>query len=432
MNKIAPRLGWIIGITLSLLPLVLWLPREPLSYYLADSIRITGTIAKIGSLTGTAMFAYSLILSARLKWVEWLFNGLDKLYKAHRFFGTYGFWLIMIHPLFLTLEYAQGFRGGLQELWLDPKLSLQLGRIAFLAMALVLILTVLRRVRHQTFIKIHRLLGVFFIFGVAHAFLMQGQLAVNPGLRAYTIALWGAGTAAFLYHSVLGSWLINRYLYQVMAIHDLGQGINEIVLKRLWRPISFTPGQFAFLSVKDPDVDREAHPFAITSRRDDSDVRMVIKNLGDYTAKIGLVDIGSQAYLEGPYGSFSYLNVNNHKQIWIAGGIGITPFLSMARNFRKNDSHQIDLFYCTKIPEEAVFLDELKRISKRQRNFRVHYICEATNGFLTADIVELQSGKLTDRDTLICGPQIMMRNLQRQLEARGVPETQIRFEEFAF
>ena len=183
MNRSVPRLGWILGITLAIMPLILWLPGEPLGFYTANPIRLFGTLAKVGSMVGTSMFAYSLLLGARLHWVEWLFDGLDKLYKAQRWFAAFGFFLIVAHPLFLSLEYGQGSGGGLSELWLDPRLSLQAGRIAFLFMALIIIVTGLMRVKHQTFIRLQSWLGAFFIIGVGHAFAMKAHEGSWRGIR---------------------------------------------------------------------------------------------------------------------------------------------------------------------------------------------------------------------------------------------------------
>lgn len=209
------------------------------------------------------------------------------------------------------------------------------------------------------------------------------------------IAVTAFATGAFIYHSVFGKLLVQRFKYVVVAVNKLGQGIFELVLKRSWRPVIFTPGQFAYVTLKDRDVDEsEAHPFSFSSSNKDQYLRFVVKNLGDYTSNLGKVDIGTQAYVEGPYGGFSFLNTKNKNQVWIAGGIGITPFLSMARSLRKNARHKIDIYYCTKTPEEAVFTYELKRIAQKHSGIRIISVCEARDGFLTADAIAKHSGEL--------------------------------------
>ena len=293
--------------------------------------------------------------------------------------------------------------------------------------------SVLIKMKHQTFLKIHRLLGPFFLIGAFHAFAVRSHLDSNSSLRIYMIAVTAFATWAFFYHTVFGKYLIQRFRYVVVAINELGQGIYEVILKRKWRPMVFMPGQFAYLTLKDPDVDKnESHPYSMSSSKEDHYLRFVIKNLGDYTANLGKVDIGTQAYIEGPYGSFSYLNTRNKKQVWIAGGIGITPFLSMARSLRKNSAFKIDIYYCTKTPEEAVFTYELKRIAQKHRGFRVISVCEDRDGFLTADSLAKHSDKLKEKDFLICGPPVMMKSLQQQLKAKGIKETRIQMEEFNY
>ena len=426
-------IGWAIGIAISVVPLVLWANGSQL----ADPTTAYGFLtmcAKICAFSGFAMYAWSLILGARLRPIERLYGGLDKMYIAHHIFGGTSIILIILHPLFLSLRTFTYAGGSLTNLW-NPLSSLYMGAgiLSLFLMLLTMYFVYVMKVKHQLFIQIHRLLGWAILPAMLHVFLSHGQISENPWLRRYMLALTILAVFAFLYHSVFGSILIQRYRYRVATVNQLGQGIAEIVLRRIWRPIIYAPGQFAFLRVKDPDVDHEGHPFAITSNKHDPYIRMVIKNLGDFTAKVGKIDIGSEADLEGPYGSFSYLNTKNRHQVWIAGGIGITPFLGMARNLpKKGGRYHIDLYYCTKTPEEAVFTYELKSTARKIKDFRVISVCEQRDGFLTSDSIKKQSGNLTDKAFFICGPPIMMKSLQQQLIDLGVKETAVNFEDFSF
>jgi ferredoxin-NADP reductase len=118
--------------------------------------------------------------------------------------------------------------------------------------------------------------------------------------------------------------------------------------------------------------------------------------------------------------------------VWISGGIGLTPFLSMARSLGDEDDVRIDLYYAVENEEETYFLDEFEAIAERHKSMRVFPVIREKVGFLTADFIEETSGELQSRDFLICGPPAMIVNLRSQLIARGVPEQQIHSEEFGF
>jgi predicted ferric reductase len=140
---------------------------------------------------------------------------------------------------------------------------------------------------------------------------------------------------------------------------------------------------------------------------------------------------GGSAELDGPYGTFSHLALTNPRQVWIAGGIGITPFLSMARSL-DGTGHEVDLYYCTLAAEQAYFLNELFQLADRNPGLRVIPIRKASLGQLSADDIEAASRNLSDKDILICGPPVMIGDLTGQLRARGVPRARIHYEGFSF
>jgi ferredoxin-NADP reductase len=140
---------------------------------------------------------------------------------------------------------------------------------------------------------------------------------------------------------------------------------------------------------------------------------------------------GASARVEGPYGKFSYRRAQGRRQVWIAGGIGITPFLGMARSLRDPDL-DIVLFYAVKERSDAVFLDELESIARAVPGFSLVLVVEAEEGVVTADLVAARTGGLEDKDFLVCGPPVMINALRAQLAARGVPASRVHFELFGF
>jgi predicted ferric reductase len=117
--------------------------------------------------------------------------------------------------------------------------------------------------------------------------------------------------------------------------------------------------------------------------------------------------------------------------VWIAGGIGVAPFLSMASNIDPKGA-EIDLFYCFVAEGDASYLAELEAIAETQPRLRVHAVCEEQDGFVSAETIAKTVGSLLKCDFLICGPRNMMHSLRDQLQANHVRKSNIHFEEFTF
>jgi predicted ferric reductase len=156
-----------------------------------------------------------------------------------------------------------------------------------------------------------------------------------------------------------------------------------------------------------------------------------VKTLGDYTKSLAALRPGTVAVVEGAYGKFSYKNYRNPNQIWIAGGIGITPFLGMAESLG-TEEHTIDLYYAVKHESELVDLGELLRIGEWQyHKFRTIPVVNDKDGLITAKLVNEKSGGVEGKDIFLCGPPGMMKNLRSQFRDLGVANSKIHSEEFS-
>jgi predicted ferric reductase/mono/diheme cytochrome c family protein len=308
---------------------------------------------------------------------------------------------------------------------------------------------------HEVFVYVQRSLGVIFLVATYHVFTTPAAKAAPLALNAYMATLATLGVAAFAYRSVLGSLLVRRHAYRVKEVNRLDEFVTEIVMDPLEKPLRFTPGQVVYVnfrslalseqfhpfeasvrdevfSIRAGETSNQFHPFSITAAPGDPMLRITVKAVGDYTRALRMLEPGAEAVVEGPYGSFSHRNVQNSKQIWIAGGIGVTPFLSMARSLGGDDEPVVDFYYCVERAEEAHFLDELRAIAASRVDVRVHLIARDEAGLLTAQRVAAGSGDLSYQDVLICGPPVMIENLRSQLVAKGVPPERIHSEEFGF
>lgn len=416
---------------IAIVPVVLWLADTGFSTIFASPGVLVASGGKAAALSGIALYSIMPLLSMRHRIVNGLFGGIDKAYSLHGSGGKVSFYLILLHPLLLGLgRWIGGTSIGV--IWDWSSLLVLSGIMAFIVLIFVTFVSIYAHIKHQNWVWVHRLFGWLVPVFLAHALLARGQIVQNTQLFVYILGVALIGFSAFMYRSVFSKYLIKRYRYIVSEVNQFTDKIVEVVLQPTGVPIAFNPGQFAYVAFESSVIDGEAHPFSFSNSNNGPYVRFTIKTLGDDTAKIQHIEQGAKALLEGPYGRFSYKNIKNSKQVWIAGGIGITPFLSMARSFSGKKKYDIHFFYGTESLDEAVFLQEFIDITRiMPENFRTSVVSKETSGFVTIDLLKKSLSTLREYDYMICGPPGMMKALSMQLKEAGVADDQIHIEAFS-
>lgn len=432
MSKIKNNLGYILAVFFSLLPVLFWMMTETFPYKFSDPSSVWQSLGQVTGLAGTAMFSISLILGSRLKILEKLFNGMNRVYIAHHLFGGLAFLLLLIHPLLLAVSYVLvSFHNAAVFLLPNSDWAINLGKISLLFLMSLLIVTYYVDLPYQIWRFTHKFLGFVFFLGGIHMYFVPSDVARDHRLQIYMISISVIGLTLYLYRTVFGRFFIKKVTYMVTGVRKINDTIVELDMLPEAEPLKFEPGQFIFISFKDrPDLN-ETHPFSISSANTANDLKLTIKSLGDYTKTILELTPGAEVSIEGPYGKFSYRNFANKSQVWIAGGIGITPFLSMAGTLSESDV-SADLYYVVRSPEEAVYLDELTAMAAGNSKFRVFPVFTKVQGRITADNIEKVSGNLKTKDFFLCGPPPMMGSFKRQLRHLGVAAEKIHSEEFQF
>jgi predicted ferric reductase len=432
--------GPLLLLSLCATPLVLWAFAEPLDVRFQGRYQTLTSIAVLLALAGTVAFALNLVIGARLRPVEALFGGLERMYKAHRLNGQIAFLLLLGHVVFILAGRASISTSTALDL-LRPSAGWTVfaGVVAFSGMVVAIVLTLFVRMGHELFVYVQRSFGIVFLVATYHVFTTEGARAGSQALNLYMASLATLGIAAFVYRSILGSVLVRRRPYRVAAVNRLDEFVTEVVMEPRDRPLTHEPGQFLFVNFREPFSEQfprflrnQFHPFSITSAPDEPRLRITVKAVGDYTRALRTLEPGAAAVVEGPYGSFSSRDLASDRQIWIAGGIGVTPFLSMARSLNGRGGPAVDFYYCVEHEPEAHFLDEIRAIASEREDFRVAVVPRDQEGFLTATRLAAENEDLTSAEVLICGPPAMIESLRSQLKARGMPRAQIHAEEFNF
>ena len=426
------KIGVFIIFLLLLFTIFLWYLRMPLADRFLNFYAITTSLGQISGLVGMVLFIITIILSSRLQFFEDYFGGLNKVYFWHHFLGGISLILLLFHPIVLLIKFISvSLISAFLFLLPIGEMSITFGMIALLFMILLLYFTFFTNFRYRTWKVTHKFLGIAFFFAILHTFFVPSDVSLYLPMKIYMGFLVLLGILVFIYRTLFGKIFVPKFFYIVEKVNQLNEKVVEIIMFPQTEKLNFLPGQFIFLSFKGKGITREIHPFSISSGRFDNKLSVIVKNLGDYTAKLKNLRAGSMAIIEGPYGKFSYLNSCNNDQVWIAGGIGITPFLSMARSFR-NNNFKIDLYYCSQTKDELVFFEELSNISNNKTNFRLVPFCADVKGHINIKTINNFSGDIKGKDFFLCGPPAMMRSLRSQLLVNGVARKNIHSEEFNF
>jgi predicted ferric reductase len=199
------------------------------------------------------------------------------------------------------------------------------------------------------------------------------------------------------------------------------------------RPIRWRPGQFAFVSAPEAGLS-EPHPFTIASApRPDGTLTMSVRAPGGWTRRLPCtLREGMSVQVEGPYGRFDFRK-GGVRQIWLAGGVGITPFLAWAESLADTEPRDIHLVFCVRTPEEAIGLDILQAAAARNPRFSFEMVSTARDGRLTADrLIGTAPFTVSEADLWFCGPTDLKDGILKGLKALGQTPRRLCFEHFAF
>ena len=427
------KLSLFIIIGLAGLPLIPWFLMLPLASRFTTLTQTLTSFGQMFGLVGMTLFSLSLILSSRGKILDDWFGGLNLSYINHHLLGGLAFILLLFHPLFLSLKIALiSLRAAALFLLPGSMMVINFGIFSLLLMVGLLVVTFFSVWKYQLWKQSHKFLGLAFFLGSLHAAFIPSDISRNLFLRTYILGLSAIALICFVRYTLLGWWLVKKFDYKIKSLASVGQQAVVIVLKSLTQKMNYQPGQFIFISFHVKNFSPEVHPFSIASGPDE-DLKIIVKHLGDYTGTLKNLSVGDLAKVEGPYGKFTYTNYSANRQIWIAGGIGITPFLGMAKAFALSGSDmKVDLYYCVKTEDELIMYEELMALSAKQSNFRVISFCSVRDGYLNVQTIADKSGNLKAADILLCGPPAMMHKLRREFINFGLTKKQIHSEEFKF
>lgn len=386
---------------------------------------------QLSGLLTVSLISLNLLLASRAKLFENLFGGLDKVYKQHQLTGKIAFAMMIAHPTFLFLG-ASSLSRALRFYLLDfGEVAYNYGKLALLFFTILIVLTIFIKLPYHIWRRTHQLMIIPVIFATLHVATVSGDIGEFAPLGLWTFSLLGIGIVSYVYKVILYPYIGPKIEYKIQKVNIRGI-ITEIILLPINKQLFFEPGQFVF-AVFDPvkrgsGITSEEHPFSISSSPDQDFIRLSIKKSGDFTATMPQLKPGEMVKLYGPYGQFGKRALTSKKEVlMIAGGIGITPFLSIV-NYISNKNINLDykLIYSYKNDTDNTYKEELEALAKEK--LTTHH--SDRNGHLTAELIQEKTGDLKNKLILLCGPKGMMKSLTKQFIAMGVQRKNIIFEDF--
>jgi predicted ferric reductase len=210
--------------------------------------------------------------------------------------------------------------------------------------------------------------------------------------------------------------------------------IAEVYLEPVGRRMPQRAAQFVYVSFEAEAVSRELHPYTVSSAPEADTLRLSVKELGDWSRKMMDLKPGDQARVWGPYGEFG-----NHlwqqperDAVLIAGGIGITPFLSMLASdaFMQRRQGKTYLVYSVNKADEAAYHEEIEELDLDGLDI-IHVPHHSDDeGLLDARMLREMVGDLPAKCFLICGPAPLMNSVKEELLKADVPLERIFKEDF--
>jgi predicted ferric reductase len=430
------RVGWMVTIVSCLIPSLIIAFDQPDRF--SNTVHTLLTLSDIFATIGLCLYVIDLVLATRLAIIENMFGGLNKVYIAHAIIGSAALTAIMLHPILLAIRfYPLGYHTVASFFIPTTKyLSSAFGIFGLALMLVLLMITFYTHLPYKVWLATHKYLGLAYLLICIHVLFTANTITENLVVKLYLIFLLGLGLAAFVYRTILPNILVRHYVYLLHTVTEKSKGVIEVELVPTSKVMHFTEGQFVFMSFQADGLSPEWHPFTIASAPSDSSMSIAIKSLGGYTETLTRLlphMIGMSVLIEGAYGRFSFRNFKNVNQIWIAGGIGITPFLSMAQNLGKGP-YNIDLYYSVRSEAELFDLEALVAATHHDsdKQFRVFpFVTEKYNRHLSVDLIASTSLDILSRDFLICGPERMMKSMKQDLIKAGVKRHKIHCEEFS-
>ena len=391
-----------------------------------------GSMAAISLGSGVValvMMALASTLGARWKVVESAFGGLDRVYETHKWLGVWALVFASVH-----LVFKAGMEGWDTAAIIElPAFVVRLVRqLSFVALMVIVLLALNRRIPYRTWRWWHKLSGPLFLIVVLHWLSFKTPIVLLSPAGVWLAVASALGIAGAFYKLLLYPYVSSHAEYRVTDVEP-GPSAVKLLMAPAGEGVRFDAGQFAFVSFNTPGL-REPHPFTIASASGPGEsVQFVIRALGDYTRRlVSEVSPGMTAEVHAPFGRFARPTLAR-REAWIAGGVGISPFIAWLDDADGRDFDRVTLFNFQTPGREFPASEEVAGMARRRG---VEYV-SMTTGVGTPEFQDrfealAREAGIDGLQVCFCGPRGLLDEVRKAMARHHVPATNLRYEYFDF
>lgn len=389
----------------------------------------TAALSLVSGVVALVMMAMAALLGSRWTWLEDVFGGLDRVYEVHKWLGVWALVLASIHLV---------FKAGVPQwevasiLPLPPYWTRFVRQLSYVALMTIVLLALNRNIPYARWRWWHKLSGPLFVVVLLHWLSFKSPIALGS-----PAGLWLAGCAALglsgaAWKLLLYPFLSSQAEYRLTRIEP-GVASVRLELEPLGRSLPFEPGQFAFLRLLHPGL-REPHPFTLASASGAGhSVQFLIRALGDYTERlVAEARPGMLAEVYGPFGRFHRPPQGDH-EVWIGGGVGLSPFIAWLQDGARQDVHAVTLFNF-QTPGRGFPGVEAVAAGARERGVDWIDVHDGPDSAaFTQRFAEVVDQAGADHIAIsFCGPKGLLKRLRTEMTRHGVPASRLHHELFEF
>lgn len=419
--KKRPGIG-VILLTI-LITWLLWLFAKPIREIsvMTEYSQLLAAFALVG-------FSFVNFISTRHKILDYVFQGLDKSYLYHKYISISALVLVIIHNVTIEIgkgiERTQGIRIPRDPYAMYGTFSM------YLFIVIMLIALLAKKLNYERWKMIHKFMIIPYAFGIYHYY----GSATYAVFSMEPFSLWlniinCIGIISIFYSLFFYEKISFKYKFKVKKLEIVANETLEITGESLGEDMKFKPGQFAFIKILNKENKFLSHPFTISEAPKDGEIQFTIKALGDDTRNLlESLKVNDEFAVSGPHGKFDY-KAGLKNQIWIAGGIGVTPFRSFSQAQVPND-FSVDFFYAYNNEEEGAYTKELEALASD--NLRIHLFNSKEKGFLSVKEISNYVNSKDKFDVYFCGPKPMRDALIKQFKNSNINIGDFHYEHFQF
>jgi predicted ferric reductase len=407
---------------------------------LGELTTFAGVETAIGQLTalfGTYLALIQLLLMSRAPLLDRLF-GRDQLTMAHRWIGFGTVWLLVAHGLFTTLGFAMADDASpVGEFWMlittwDFVLMATVSLGLFIAVAVTSVRLARKRISYESWYGIHLYAYLAVALGFAHQLVVGTDFIDDPLARGYWVGLYVVVIGCLLAFRFGAPIVLNvRHRFRVANVLSEGPGVVSVYLTgRDLDRLDVRAGQYLVVRFLTAGWWR-AHPYSISAEPNGRWLRFTVKALGDDSARLDRLAVGTRVIVEGPYGNLTADRRTARDVLLVAGGIGITPLRAILEEVAA--TARVTLLYRARTAADLVFRHEIETLAEG-RPIVVRYLIGPRSAFASDPLglaaISAMVPDVAGREVYLCGPAAMMSATQAVVEGLGVPASRIHQERF--